>query len=92
MDLLQFLHDALIPPGEGSVTILLGLSLPIGRYNYCTVQVKHRDLGVRRRREIHPVKTRLLWAQRFQPLKARFVRRAGFGTGRVWFLEEWMDC
>ena len=55
MYLLQLLHDALMPPGERSVTILLGLSLPIGRHNYCTIQVKHRDLGVRCGGEVHPV-------------------------------------
>ena len=74
------------------MTILLGLSLPIGRYNYCTVQVEHRDLGVRRGRKTLPVQTGLLRAQRFQPFEARFVRRARFGTGRVWFREERMDC
>jgi hypothetical protein len=70
VDFLQLPYDALMPPGEGGVTILLGLSLPIGRYNYCPVQVEHRDLGIRRGREIRSVQTRLLRTQRFQPLKA----------------------
>lgn len=65
MDLLQLLHDVLMPPGERSVTILLGLSLPVGRHNYCAIQVKHRDLRARSGREIYPVQTGLLGTQGF---------------------------